>query len=300
MATTTTAAITDDFNRADSPTLGAGWGPRVGPPSNGINVGIVTNQAEFFTNTGLPVLQEDNRAPVLQPTYPDVTMTAVVTEMTRTGTGLYLIAIGLAARVRERYKADLVNPAFDCNTVELYKTNLFGPDLYVLTLNKLGAYYGPGGDVTVLNNANTVIANVTLPGTVTYTVSGSSLSASFTHGGIGGPLNVAYSTPGGVFPDGGVNFGFAADMRDPAGSARLRVDSVSVTQAVPTVVPDVMSTKLQARYPGVETNLGALIQRYKQDQAVTRWEDYVAHVAAASPETNVGDDQRAFWNTFVP
>ena len=65
-------------------------------------------------------------------------------------------------------------------------------------------------------------------------------------------------------------------------------------------VGDVMSAKLQARYPGVETNVGALLQRYKTDNNLLRWEDYVAHVAAASPEANVGDDQVAFWDAFIP
>lgn len=65
-------------------------------------------------------------------------------------------------------------------------------------------------------------------------------------------------------------------------------------------IGDLIATKLAARYPGVEKDRTALLQRYKADQAITTHEGYVTHVAGASPENNFVDDQQAFWLAFVP
>jgi len=61
-----------------------------------------------------------------------------------------------------------------------------------------------------------------------------------------------------------------------------------------------MQQKLAVRYPGVEQSVTALLARYKTDQALSTWEQYVAHIAAASAEPNMNDDQAAFWAAFVP
>lgn len=65
-------------------------------------------------------------------------------------------------------------------------------------------------------------------------------------------------------------------------------------------VNDDIATKLAARYLDDETNGTALLQRYRSDNALDDWEEYVAHVAGASTSNNFVDDQAAFWAAFVP
>jgi streptogramin lyase len=65
-------------------------------------------------------------------------------------------------------------------------------------------------------------------------------------------------------------------------------------------INDLIATKLALRYPGVEKTGTALLQRYRADNGLDDWAEYVAHVAGASPENNFVDDQSAFWLAFVP
>lgn len=63
---------------------------------------------------------------------------------------------------------------------------------------------------------------------------------------------------------------------------------------------DLIANKLAAHYPDAETSGTALLQRYRADNALDDWAEYVAHVAGASASNNFVDDQNAFWDAFIP
>ena len=294
MTTVTIDTISDTFNRSDSPTLGPGWGPRMGP-DHPVNSQIVGNQAQFSAS-GTGKLQEDNRAPVPNVLYPDVTIAAVVTDMTRTGAGSYNNVVGLGARIRE-VRRDLPFDAFDANTLELFKTTDFGGELYVISLNKYSAY-PVGGQPVTLASDNEPVASITLPGTLTLAIDNGAATGTFVPS-VGPTLTCTTSAHGALHPWGTVNLGLGS--RCVVGDSGLvRVDSFTVTQTIPTATEDVMLTKLLARYPTGDKNVGSLLVRYRQDQALPTWESYVAHVAGASPSINFADDEKAFWDAFVP
>lgn len=81
-------------------------------------------------------------------------------------------------------------------------------------------------------------------------------------------------------------------------------DSPSLGVSLGTVVGatnDLKHGKLRASYGApANTSVGELLTRYRSDNALEKWEDYVAHIAPASPSPNVGDDDSEFWDDFVP
>lgn len=65
-------------------------------------------------------------------------------------------------------------------------------------------------------------------------------------------------------------------------------------------INDLIATKLAAHYPDAETSGTALLLRYRAENALDDWSDYVAHVAGASALNSFPDDQWAFWTAYVP
>lgn len=65
-------------------------------------------------------------------------------------------------------------------------------------------------------------------------------------------------------------------------------------------INDLIATQLAAHYADAETSGTALLQRYRADNGLEGWEEYVAHVAGASALNSFPDDQWAFWTAFVP
>ena len=65
-------------------------------------------------------------------------------------------------------------------------------------------------------------------------------------------------------------------------------------------IGDLLQQKLSARYPAQANSATALLLRYREDQGLHEWEQYVGHVAGASASLNFLDDQKAFWKAFVP
>lgn len=65
-------------------------------------------------------------------------------------------------------------------------------------------------------------------------------------------------------------------------------------------IGDLLQQKLGARYPAQANSATALLLRYRADQGLHEWEQYVGHVAGASASLNFLDDQKAFWKAFVP
>lgn len=70
-----------------------------------------------------------------------------------------------------------------------------------------------------------------------------------------------------------------------------------------TTLQDEQSRALTAIYPGVEKNVTALLQRWRADQGLEEWEDYVANMHAvcvfvANPQTNFVDAQFVAWSAL--
>lgn len=63
---------------------------------------------------------------------------------------------------------------------------------------------------------------------------------------------------------------------------------------------DLIAEKLADRYPGVEKNCGSLLQRYRSDNGLEEWEDYVAEVFTATGPDYFPDAENAYWEAFVP
>ena len=257
---------------------------------------VVSNQLEFNVNT--PGFHEDFRIPDPNIPYDDVTMTCSVAAMTRTGSDpLYLIGWGFAARVRLHSDEQ----SYDAYTCELWKTTLLGGELFVLVINKLKNYgLGPGAVVTVLGTDAETIANVTLPGTLTFTLTGPNLSASFTHGGAGPTLTV--NAVDSSYSDGPVAIGCGNEVHG-TDSALFRIDNFSAVGTRMAATADLMQAKLDSEYSIThpnETNQGALLQRYRDEQNLERWEDYLAHIFAVSTVDTAADAENQFWDAFTP
>lgn len=58
---------------------------------------------------------------------------------------------------------------------------------------------------------------------------------------------------------------------------------------------DQAAQKLIALYPGSETNVGALIKRYRADNNLTAWGAWVAHLISVTGKNNYPDAANAFW-----
>jgi len=249
---------------------------------------VVSNQMEFFTNS--VGTHEDFRVPTPNVDHPDVTMTLDVTEMTRTGAAAtYLIGLGFAARLTILAGGT----QYDAYTAELYKTTVFGPDLYVLTINRLHSY--PGGVATSLATATATVANVTLPGVLTFTATGPNLSASFTHGGPGGTLTV--NTTDNVFETGTVAFG-CSNTVNGTDTCKFRVDNWSVTEAGDVLPVDDRGILWIKNTGGVDRTVtiaipGATFGQANPDSAVTIPASSERLIGPIAPEIGVGTSRRA-------
>lgn len=62
---------------------------------------------------------------------------------------------------------------------------------------------------------------------------------------------------------------------------------------------DLIAAKLIAEYPGTTASATALLKRYRADNGLEGYEEYVAHVAGASASASFADDENAFWAAFT-
>lgn len=66
---------------------------------------------------------------------------------------------------------------------------------------------------------------------------------------------------------------------------------------------DLIQTKLDSEYSitfPAENNAGALLQRWRDEQNLERWEDYLAALFAVSTVDTAADAANQFWSAFTP
>lgn len=261
--------ISESFNKADGPLVNT-----FGPDLFWTRVGIFTPQDAVVANNQLDLdmtnAVEDNLMLMIPNThYRDISGSVVVTDLARiSGTGIYNAAVGPAFRTRFGY----ADTSIDCYSVEINRTNL-GSDQWFLSLNKYRQFStGLASPEIQFDSDSTPAVNITLPQTLTFAAIGSNLSGSF------GPLSV--SAVDDEYQEGLITCGFAG-VAGGGQNVRVRADNFQVTATIPDAAGDLLS-------------------RYRTDQGLATWEQYVAHVAGASPSGNFGDDENAFWDAFVP
>jgi hypothetical protein len=86
-----------------------------------------------------------------------------------------------------------------------------------------------------------------------------------------------------------------------AHTAQVPTLAVQAPTSVSDNTPDLIQQKLKLEYPAsAETNAGALLQRYRDDQNLERWEDYLAALFAVSTVDTAADAANQFWDAFIP
>lgn len=69
----------------------------------------------------------------------------------------------------------------------------------------------------------------------------------------------------------------------------------------PATVSDRIGEKLQAEYPTLtEKNAGALLQKFRDDNNVEEWEDYLALLFGVSTVDTAGDAAKQYWDAYTP
>lgn len=188
---------------------------------------VNTNQCRISANQ--PGSWEDIQVPSPTVDTPNVTFTVNITAVARTGTGDYVVDTGGIVRFQTRD----AGTNYRGYAFAVGRSNVFlpGVDLWHFLLFRIHGI----GDNQLIASAFTALANVTLPGTLTFTAEGPDMSGIFTHGGSGGPLTVAVSDN--VYTDGSTAIGGSVVV---AGTDTASIDSdvLSITGDDANVAPD--------------------------------------------------------------
>jgi len=229
--TYTAAAITavaESFNKANG-ALGPdlSW-TRVPFFTHGVQFQVNANQCRLAGST--PGTFEDAAIPSPTVSTPNVTYTLNVTALSRTGTSAFVCDVGGIVRFQlldggtnYRGYAFGIGRSFD--------TFIPGVDLWHLAMFRVNRL----GDQTLIASDFELLANVTLPGTLTFTASGPDMSATFTHAGSAGPLTFAVSD--GVYTDGSTILGGSVVLNS-TDTASIDVDVLSITGDDDNITPD--------------------------------------------------------------
>lgn len=223
LAAATDNTISETFNKADG-----GLGPNLtwteqvftGQP---FSFSVVSNAARFSTNQ--PGGWEDLQVPTPNIETPNTQISFSLTNVTRTGTADYWLSAGMCARLRISDDGTHYQ-GYAC---EIGRNNLLFPPAELWSVIIWRVERGPlhgSGDVHLLGAASHPLADVTLPGTLTFTLTGEQLSASFTHAGSGGTLQVAATDT--RFTTGGIALG-GGNVINGTDSGSVTVDSFTAT-----------------------------------------------------------------------
>jgi hypothetical protein len=278
-AAVVTYQISESFNKPDGP-LGPNlsWSREVFKTAELVG-SVVSNQARWFANEGEPDGTEDIVVPSPNIPVADVTASLDVIQASRTGTAPYLVDGG----IQTRFRLTGDQTTYRAYAVAIGRNNLLFPPveqwhLWLFRIETTPEFPGGQGVGGLLGFNAAAIADVTLPGTLTYTVSGSNHSIAFTHGGPGPTLTIEATDD--RHSSGTVNIGVGPVVPED-GSITFIVDNFQATATVPQTA-------------------GELLKKYRNDNNLQRWEDYIAHIAGGSLSGHVADDENAFWAAFVP
>jgi hypothetical protein len=218
--------ISETFNKADG-ALGPNltWTREVFTGPHVFQVS--TNQCRFLTNTAGTF--EDIQVPSPNITTPKMTMSCDVTNITRTGTGDYHISVGFGAR----YKTFSGGTDYRAYAVEIGRGTVIAPpsELWTLLIYRITSRDTP----FLLASSAALLANVALPGTLTFTLDEHDISASFSHAGTDPTLTA--STTDTVFTDGGIFLG-GGNIINGTDSGSITIDNFAASGDDETVLTD--------------------------------------------------------------
>lgn len=195
----TRQSIAESFNGPDAPGAGPdlSWEEAVFA-SQPFGVNRVGNQLWYYTSA--PGSWEEIQVPTPNVDSPNVTASMQVVNSVVSGTGDHHVGVGFIARW-EPFSGGTDYRGYAC---EISRTETFFPgvELWILIIWRIASRLAP----TLLAFDAEPFADVTMPGTLTFTANGSSLSASFAHGGIAPTLTAAATDS--TYPDGRIALGW--------------------------------------------------------------------------------------------
>jgi len=219
-------AVAESFNKANG-ALGPDLTWTRAVFTHGFPFQVNTNQCRLSANS--PGSFEDIQVPTPTVDTPTVTYTLNITAVTRVGTGSYVVDTGGIIRYQSRDGGT----NYRGYAFAVGRNNTFIPavDLWHFLLFRINGV----GDQQLIASAFAPLANVTLPGTLTFTAEGPDMSGTFTHAGSGPALT--FSATDNVYTDGIAALGGSVVVSG-TDSASIDSDVLSIVGDDANVAPD--------------------------------------------------------------
>jgi hypothetical protein len=219
----TRQSIAEPFTGANGPLAGAvdlalSWERKVFTHANQFQV----NANQVRLSSTIPGTFEDIALPTPNVDSPNLQYTLNLNAITRVGSASYVADIGGVCR----FQPLNAGTSYRGYAFGIGRSNVFlpGVDLWHLAMFRVDNL----GVQTLIASDFELFANVTLPGTLTFTASGSTLTALFTHAGGGGPLG--WSVSDSTYADGAVALGGSVVVNG-SDSASIDADNFAVGPA---------------------------------------------------------------------
>jgi len=223
----TITAVAESFNKANG---------ALGPDLSWVRPAIFTHGFPFQVNANqcritanVAGTYEDIAIPTPSVDTPNLTVTSTTTAISHTGSAAFVADCGGITRFQlldggTNYRGY----AFG---VGRNNTFIPGVDLWHFLLFRVNRV----GDHVLIASDFQPLANITLPGTLTFTASGPDMNAVFTHAGSGPPFNVSVSDS--VYTDGITVLGGSIVVTG-SDTASIDIDNWGVTGDDANIVPD--------------------------------------------------------------